>query len=192
MLHVEDWAEIRRLHFAEKVPIKQNARRLGVSKNTVKAKLAADAPPKYERVTAGFGRRRVRAADPGVAERLPDDAGNGDRGTGRVDPGDDGADRPGAGAAAGVSAAGSIVADRLRGWGDRAERLLVPRHRPPDRSRRGPGTTLVDVCRDVVEATLPTPTMPSSTASLASGKPPGPDCSVKSATTATASATPAR
>jgi transposase len=49
MLDVEDWAEIRRLYFAEKVPIKQIASRLGISKNTVKAKIAADVPPKYER-----------------------------------------------------------------------------------------------------------------------------------------------
>ena len=53
MLHVEDWAEIRRLRVAERMPIKQIARRLGISKNTVKAKLAADSPPKYERVTVG-------------------------------------------------------------------------------------------------------------------------------------------
>ena len=53
MLHVEDWAEIRRLHFAEGLPIKQIARLLGISKNTVKAKLASDAPPKYERPVTG-------------------------------------------------------------------------------------------------------------------------------------------
>ena len=53
MLHVEDWAEIRRLHFAERVPIKQIARQLGISRNTVRAKLAADAPPRYERAAAG-------------------------------------------------------------------------------------------------------------------------------------------
>jgi hypothetical protein len=45
MLHVEDWAEIRRLHFAENMPIKRIARQLRISKNTVKAKLAADTPP---------------------------------------------------------------------------------------------------------------------------------------------------
>lgn len=53
MLHVEDWAEIRRLHFAEGLPIKQIARLLGISKNTVKVKLAADAPPRYERAAVG-------------------------------------------------------------------------------------------------------------------------------------------
>jgi transposase len=49
MLSVEDWAEIRRLHRAEGLPIKVVARVLGISKNTVKAALASDAPPKYER-----------------------------------------------------------------------------------------------------------------------------------------------
>jgi DNA-binding transcriptional regulator YiaG len=37
VLSVEDWAEIRRLHGAEGLPIKQIARVLGVSKNTVRA-----------------------------------------------------------------------------------------------------------------------------------------------------------
>ena len=53
MLHVEDWAEIRRLRFGERLPIKEIARRLGISRNTVKAKLAADVPPRYERAAAG-------------------------------------------------------------------------------------------------------------------------------------------
>jgi len=34
---VEDWAEIRRLHRAEGMAIRAIARRLGISKNTVKA-----------------------------------------------------------------------------------------------------------------------------------------------------------
>jgi transposase len=49
VLSVEDWAEIRRLHRAEGLPIKQIARVLGVSKNTVKAALRSAGPPKYER-----------------------------------------------------------------------------------------------------------------------------------------------
>lgn len=53
MLHVEDWAEIRRLYFAEGMPIKAIARRLGISRNTVRVKLAADMPPKYERAPFG-------------------------------------------------------------------------------------------------------------------------------------------
>jgi transposase len=49
VLSVEDWAEIRRLHRAEGLPIKQIARVLGVSRNTVKAALRSADPPKYER-----------------------------------------------------------------------------------------------------------------------------------------------
>jgi transposase len=50
---VEDWAEIRRLHRAEGLPIKTIARTLGVSRTTVRAAIASDAPPKYERRPAG-------------------------------------------------------------------------------------------------------------------------------------------
>jgi transposase len=50
---VEDWAEIRRLHRAEGLPIKMIARVLGVSRNTVRAALASEAPRKYERMPAG-------------------------------------------------------------------------------------------------------------------------------------------
>ncbi|WP_141819030.1 IS21 family transposase [Humibacillus xanthopallidus] len=53
MLSVEDWAEIRRLHRAEEMPIKVIARTLGVARNTVRAALAADGPPKYARTPAG-------------------------------------------------------------------------------------------------------------------------------------------
>ncbi|HEU4911106.1 MAG TPA: IS21 family transposase [Actinomycetes bacterium] len=49
MLTVEDWAEIRRLHRAERLPIKLIARTLGVSRNTVRAAIASNEPPKYER-----------------------------------------------------------------------------------------------------------------------------------------------
>ena len=53
MLAVEDWAEIRRLHGSERMPIKAIARVMGVSKNTVKAALRSDGPPKYERPPRG-------------------------------------------------------------------------------------------------------------------------------------------
>jgi transposase len=52
-LSVEDWAEIRRLHRAERVPIKVIARSLGISKNTVRKALRDEGPPKYERAPAG-------------------------------------------------------------------------------------------------------------------------------------------
>jgi transposase len=50
---VEDWAEIRRLHRSEQMPIKAIARVLGCSKNTVKRALAADGPPRYQRAGPG-------------------------------------------------------------------------------------------------------------------------------------------
>jgi transposase len=50
---VEDWAEIRRLHRAEGLPIKQIARIKNVSRNTVRAALRSDGPPKYERAAKG-------------------------------------------------------------------------------------------------------------------------------------------
>ena len=53
MLSVEDWAEIRRLHRSERLPIKTIARVMGISRNTVRSALAADGPPKYQRATKG-------------------------------------------------------------------------------------------------------------------------------------------
>ena len=53
LLAVEDWAEIRRLHRAEGLPIKLIARTLKVSRNTVRSALASDEPPKYVRKPVG-------------------------------------------------------------------------------------------------------------------------------------------
>jgi transposase len=53
VLSVEDWAEIRRLRRSEQMPISQIARVMGISRNTVKAALASDGPPKYRRAPAG-------------------------------------------------------------------------------------------------------------------------------------------
>ena len=67
MLSVEDWAEIRRLHRAERLSIKMISRVLKVSRNTVRAALASDAPPKYERRPAGSA---VDAFEPRIRELL--------------------------------------------------------------------------------------------------------------------------
>jgi transposase len=67
VVSVEDWAEIRRLHRAEGMPIKQVARVIGVSKNTVKRALAAEGPPRYRRVARGSV---VDAAEPRIRELL--------------------------------------------------------------------------------------------------------------------------
>jgi transposase len=68
---VEDWAEIRRLHRAEGLPIKAIARKLGVSRNTVRAAIASDTAPRYTRMPAGS---IVDAVEPRIREQLALDA----------------------------------------------------------------------------------------------------------------------
>ncbi|MEU7920737.1 IS21 family transposase [Micromonospora zamorensis] len=53
MLSVEDWAEIRRLRRSEGMAIQAIARRLRMSRNTVKKALASDEPPRYQRAAKG-------------------------------------------------------------------------------------------------------------------------------------------
>jgi transposase len=53
VIALEEWAEIRRLHFAEQMGIKAIVRRLGVSRNTVRAALRSDGPPGYRREGSG-------------------------------------------------------------------------------------------------------------------------------------------
>lgn len=64
---MEDWAEIRRLHMSEKLGIKTIARRLGLARNTVRAALASETPPRYERVSAGS---KVDAFEPRIRSLL--------------------------------------------------------------------------------------------------------------------------
>jgi hypothetical protein len=84
VLSVEDWAEIRRLHRAEGMGIKTIARRLGISKNTVRRALSLHEPPRYQRPVRG-SIVDGRTADPGVAGGVPGDALDSDHGTDRVD-----------------------------------------------------------------------------------------------------------
>jgi transposase len=67
VIKVEDWAEIRRLHRAEGMPIKAIARRMGISKNTVKRALAAEEPPMYRRAGRGS---IVDAVEPRIRQLL--------------------------------------------------------------------------------------------------------------------------
>src|SRR5919197_2216023 len=67
VLSVEDWAEIRRLHRAEGLPIRVIARVLGVSRNTVRAALASNVPPRYVRRPKGS---IVDAVEPQIRELL--------------------------------------------------------------------------------------------------------------------------
>ena len=68
---MEDWAEIRRLHRAEGVPMKAIARRLGIARNTVRSALASDGPPRYQRPGKQL---LVDAAEPEVRKLLAVDA----------------------------------------------------------------------------------------------------------------------
>jgi len=67
VLSVEDWAEIRRLHKTEGLPIKMIARTLGVSRNTVRAALSSEGPPRYMRKPTGSA---VDAFEPRIREQL--------------------------------------------------------------------------------------------------------------------------
>jgi DNA-binding transcriptional regulator LsrR (DeoR family) len=58
VIKVEDWSEIRRLHRGEGMPIKGIARRLKISRNTVRSALAAASCTgglRLGSVTSGFG-----------------------------------------------------------------------------------------------------------------------------------------
>lgn len=64
---MEDWAEIRRLHRAEGMPIKAIVRKTGIARNTVRNALASDEPPKYERAAKGSV---VDAVEPEIRQLL--------------------------------------------------------------------------------------------------------------------------
>jgi transposase len=64
---VEDWAEIRRLHRSEGMPIKAIARVLGMSKNTVRSALRSEVPPAYSRPPRGS---LVDPVEPRIRELL--------------------------------------------------------------------------------------------------------------------------
>lgn len=67
MLHVEDWAEIRRLRRSEGMAISAIARVLSISRNTVKTALGSDGPPQYRRLPAGS---IVDVVEPRIRELL--------------------------------------------------------------------------------------------------------------------------
>jgi hypothetical protein len=53
LVGVEQWAEIRRMHRVERLSIREISRRTGLHRKTVRRALAAQAPPKYVRASAG-------------------------------------------------------------------------------------------------------------------------------------------
>ena len=64
---MDEWAEIRRLHRSEGMPIKAIARKLGISKNTVRRALRAEEVPRYQRASRGS---IADAAEPAIRELL--------------------------------------------------------------------------------------------------------------------------
>jgi len=64
---VEDWAEVRRLALSEGMAVKTIARRLGLARNTVRAALASEVPPKYSRDRTGS---LVDAFEPAIRRLL--------------------------------------------------------------------------------------------------------------------------
>jgi hypothetical protein len=67
VITVDEWAEIRRLHRSEGLPIKAIARKLGVSKNTVRRAVRAGEVPRYQRAPKGS---IADAAEPAIREQL--------------------------------------------------------------------------------------------------------------------------
>jgi transposase len=53
LVGVEQWAEIRRMHFVAGLSIKEIARRAGRDRNTVRRAVRSSAPPRYVRAPAG-------------------------------------------------------------------------------------------------------------------------------------------
>jgi hypothetical protein len=88
VIRVEDWAQIRRLHRAEGLAIKEITRRLGVSRNTVRSALRAGGPPTYAPSSQPWAVDAFEPAIRGAAGYVPADDGDrhrraGSGGTGR-------------------------------------------------------------------------------------------------------------
>jgi transposase len=67
LINVQDWAEIRRLHLAEGIPIREIARRFGLARNTVRAAVRSSSPPQYVRRHGGSA---VDAVEPEIRRLL--------------------------------------------------------------------------------------------------------------------------
>ena len=67
MIILDEWAEIRRLHRSEDLPVKAIARKLGVSKNTVRRALRAQDVLRCRRAPRGS---IADAAEPEIREQL--------------------------------------------------------------------------------------------------------------------------
>src|SRR3954454_301604 len=71
VLEVDEWAEIRRLHAAEGLSIKEITRRLGVARNTVRSALRSEAPPVFDRKPRPSAVDAVESEIRGVLAEFP-------------------------------------------------------------------------------------------------------------------------
>ena len=67
VLNAEDWAEIRRLHRAEGLSIKEITRRRGIARNTVRTALRSEGPPVFDRTPR---RSALDAHEPAIRQLL--------------------------------------------------------------------------------------------------------------------------
>jgi transposase len=67
VITVEDWAEIRRLYLAERMPIKAIAKKLHLARNTVRNAVRSTQPPRYARAESGS---IVDAVEPQIRDLL--------------------------------------------------------------------------------------------------------------------------
>ncbi len=51
MVDVEEWAEVRRMHFVQRLSIKEICRRTGRSRATIRRALRSEGPPRYQRAS---------------------------------------------------------------------------------------------------------------------------------------------
>ena len=68
MVEVEQWAEIRRMHFVRGVSIKEIARRTGRDRNTIRRALRASRAAEVLAAGGGVEARSVQGRDPSAAE----------------------------------------------------------------------------------------------------------------------------
>ena len=71
MQTVDEWAEIRRLHFTEQLGIKAIAQRLGIARNTVRSAVRATDTASLRAEAEGLAGRRCRASDLELLKEFP-------------------------------------------------------------------------------------------------------------------------
>ena len=75
MVEVEQWAEIRRMHFVQGLSIKEISRRTGRGRATIRRALRTESPPRYERPPAASKLDPPQDGDPPAAARRAAHAG---------------------------------------------------------------------------------------------------------------------